>query len=505
MLTQKVTYEYDALNRRIRRKVDENGDGTWEVEQRFLYDTNVLDTSFDEVVLVIDETSNNEVTHRFMNGPFADQVLSVQEGDEIYFYLRDNQNSVTEVIQFEDDNSDGTKDQAVVRNQLKYDAHGKVTQTHTAYQPLQTYTGQILDDATGLMYYDARWFDPNVNQFINEDPIGFAAGDTNLRRYVGNSNPNAIDPTGLDRLEKVEFASGMVHYYWVVESRLFFGDQDRTHIGTVHPGHLGTVYHPRMEPHKGGSRGRPVDGFTYDPSHPLPKTYANAVEPDISGNRSFCLNAAGYDDGTTRAQSASLAKPLVLIMGATVIKELLLHFGGGKAISVVARPVRNVAGDFYDIAIKSKAGTETKRVSGAALRKAGQSIDDLVNGLKRLFGLNNKALKGLQGKVDDLAEAHLLPKFRKLDPNLEAGYTGSFSTGFVGNRNKDTFGEAINMNSYDIDYWIKSDVLHKKFGDNLKADVDFRRILSKTPGFEGLKPNKKGFSIKFLPSTGPCP
>lgn len=110
-------------------------------------------------------------------------------------------------------------------------------------------------------------------------------------------------------------------------------------------------------------------------------------------------------------------------------------------------------------------------------------------------------LKSLQGKLDDLAETHLLPKFRKLDPNLEAGYTGSFKTGTVGNPYKATFGQPIDLNKFDVDYWIKSDVLYEKFGNSLKADVEFRKILANTPGFEGLKPNKQGFSIKFLPST----
>ena len=47
------------------------------------------------------------------------------------------------------------------------------------------------DTATGLIYYRARWFDPRIGRFISEDPIGFAAGDTNLSRYVGNSIPRA--------------------------------------------------------------------------------------------------------------------------------------------------------------------------------------------------------------------------------------------------------------------------------------------------------------------------
>jgi hypothetical protein len=106
----------------------------------------------------------------------------------------------------------------------------------------------------------------------------------------------------------------------------------------------------------------------------------------------------------------------------------------------------------------------------------------------------------LQAKFEALAEEHLLPKYRAIDPSLEAGCTGSFKTGVVGNPTKPTFGQPIDLSNFDIDYWIKSDALFEKFGSNLRADVEFRTILSETPGFEGLRPNKAGFSIKFKPS-----
>jgi RHS repeat-associated protein len=92
-----------------------------------------------------------------------------------------------------------TSGQATLRNHLEYNAFGAITsQTNATYQPLQTFTGQILDPTTGLLFYDARWYDPKLGRFVCEDPIGFAAGDANPFRYVGNSWPNGTDPTGLD-------------------------------------------------------------------------------------------------------------------------------------------------------------------------------------------------------------------------------------------------------------------------------------------------------------------
>lgn len=53
-----------------------------------------------------------------------------------------------------------------------------------------------------MFYYRARWYDPVVGRFIGEDPIGFAAGDTNISRYVANQVTVATDPSGLNVLTK---------------------------------------------------------------------------------------------------------------------------------------------------------------------------------------------------------------------------------------------------------------------------------------------------------------
>jgi hypothetical protein len=40
-------------------------------------------------------------------------------------------------------------------------------------------------------------FNPMLGRWMEEDPIGFEAGDTNLYRYVGNNPTDATDPSGL--------------------------------------------------------------------------------------------------------------------------------------------------------------------------------------------------------------------------------------------------------------------------------------------------------------------
>jgi uncharacterized protein RhaS with RHS repeats len=47
------------------------------------------------------------------------------------------------------------------------------------------------------MYFRARHYDAALGQFIQRDPIGFAAGDLNLYAYTWNDPYNWTDPSGL--------------------------------------------------------------------------------------------------------------------------------------------------------------------------------------------------------------------------------------------------------------------------------------------------------------------
>ena len=60
------------------------------------------------------------------------------------------------------------------------------------------YQGQYADIETELYYNRFRYYDPEIGQYITQDPIGLEGGNPTLYSYV--SNPNWwVDPLGLER------------------------------------------------------------------------------------------------------------------------------------------------------------------------------------------------------------------------------------------------------------------------------------------------------------------
>ncbi|WP_460185649.1 RHS repeat-associated core domain-containing protein [Thermopirellula anaerolimosa] len=107
--------------------------------------------------------------------------------------MTDHLNTVADIAKF--DPQMGT---TTVVNHLVYDAFGRVTaESNPAVDSLFLFTARPFDPDTGLQNNLNRWYDFRVGRWLSEDPIGFAAGDGNLYRYVGNAVILRADWLGL--------------------------------------------------------------------------------------------------------------------------------------------------------------------------------------------------------------------------------------------------------------------------------------------------------------------
>ncbi|MFJ6053282.1 RHS repeat-associated core domain-containing protein [Streptomyces sp. NPDC092307] len=76
-----------------------------------------------------------------------------------------------------------------------YDPYGTPAATGQPSSNPYTFTGREADAGTGLLYYRARYYDPETGRFISQDPIG-QAGGPNLYEYAAGSPTTYTDPTG---------------------------------------------------------------------------------------------------------------------------------------------------------------------------------------------------------------------------------------------------------------------------------------------------------------------
>jgi RHS repeat-associated protein len=128
-------------------------------------------------------------------------VASAGDDGEVTFAFGDHLGSSSTVWQA---GELGDTDQGL-RSFQRYYPYGEPRDTYNPNLPTNhTFTGQItdglLDDGgTGLMYYQARYYDPQTGRFAAADtiiPNPANPQDLNRFTYVGSNPVNAVDPNG---------------------------------------------------------------------------------------------------------------------------------------------------------------------------------------------------------------------------------------------------------------------------------------------------------------------
>jgi RHS repeat-associated protein len=181
----RVAYVYDSLNRLVERTEYVGGTTTPASNDFFAYDG---------YQMVLKVGASGRVKGRTLWGSGTDQILATDDASgNVVWPLTDHLNTVRDLVSYHS----GT-DTTTLENHIVYDSFGEVkSQTSASLSSDFLFTARYTDPTTSLQWNLNRWYVPAIGRWASEDPIGFAAGDPNPGRYVGNQATTAFDPSGL--------------------------------------------------------------------------------------------------------------------------------------------------------------------------------------------------------------------------------------------------------------------------------------------------------------------
>ncbi len=178
----RLKFAYDYMGRRVEKKV--YGGETLSKHTKFVYDGYKL-------VEELDALNSNAVLRKYTWQPDAlgiDVPLTVKQDGATYYYHTDANKNVSEL-------TDSTG--AVVAH-YEYSPFGQLVKVEGSYaeeNPFR-FSSEYYDSETGLIYYNYRYYSPDLGRWTSRDPIE-ELGGYNLYNMVDNSPADLWDDVGL--------------------------------------------------------------------------------------------------------------------------------------------------------------------------------------------------------------------------------------------------------------------------------------------------------------------
>lgn len=115
-------------------------------------------------------------------------IDAFQRGQRLSYYHRDEQLSTALII----------SEHGEIQNSYQYDAFGAEVEATEQFSNRSRYTGQQYDELTGQYYLRARYYNPVLGRFMQEDT--YWGDGLNLYVYCGNNPVIYCDPSGFTAL-----------------------------------------------------------------------------------------------------------------------------------------------------------------------------------------------------------------------------------------------------------------------------------------------------------------
>jgi RHS repeat-associated protein len=201
-------YEYDALGRRVKSHVDSQSPGSPNGVDAYVH--YFYNSGWQELESRVSASENTgpeslQPTYqyvwslRYIDAPVLRDKNTDADGlcdDERIYYLDDANFNITTLV-----NTGGDAIERYVYTPYGvltvYDATWANIRSTSSYANAYTYTGRQLDAETGLYYYRARMYAPQLGRFASRDPIGYRAGSWNVIEFLRGRPVQSVDPIGL--------------------------------------------------------------------------------------------------------------------------------------------------------------------------------------------------------------------------------------------------------------------------------------------------------------------